>query len=406
MRLALKISLAKWPGPVTTISIAQLLGTSLWFSANAVSAELMDMWDVGEAQIGWLTSAVQAGFIFGTLLLSLTGLADKYRATRIFALSAIAGSVLNLCFAAFADGIWIGLLLRFLVGLTLAGIYPLGMKMIVRWAPDKAGWGLSILVAMLTLGTALPHGLRAFAASYPWFLIVGTSSALALVGAILILSLGEGPEPAQTGGEVRQKGSAISALRLAFSRPLFRRAAFGYFGHMWELYAFWTIVPLLVAKTVANGASSIAAVSFLVISAGAAGCIAGGVVSRRLPSHLVAASALASSCACCILFALSWQWLSPTVAVLLLVFWGAAVVADSPQFSAMSAKACPPELVGSALALLNAIGFGITMVSILIVTKAIGVFGPATTLILAVGPIIGLIALVHYRQDKLGLRGT
>ncbi|TGV11303.1 MFS transporter [Mesorhizobium sp. M8A.F.Ca.ET.173.01.1.1] len=385
--------LAKWPGPITIISIAQLFGTSLWFSANGATVELMTLWHVTAEQIGWLTSAVQGGFIIGTLFLSLTGIADRYKASHIFALCAVFGALLNLMFAMIADGIWIGILFRFLVGLTLAGIYPLGMKMIVKWAPDRAGWGLSTLVAMLTLGTALPHGLRAYAATYPWYTIVGASSVLSFIGAILILALGEGSH--EVGGKPNDHTNAISGLTLAFARPAFRRAAFGYFGHMWELYAFWTIVPLLVARTVTEDSACIAAVSFVTISAGAAGCIAGGFLSRIHSGLWVAASSLAVSGICCLVFASFWQWMSPVVAFSLLLVWGATVVADSPQFSAMSAKACPPELVGSALAIQNAIGFAITMVSILLVTKTFGVIGPATTSFLAVGPLLGLIGLLR-----------
>ncbi|AFK64313.1 major facilitator superfamily protein [Advenella kashmirensis WT001] len=389
----MRISLEKWPGPITTISLAQLFGTSLWFSANAASEDLMDLWHVSVAQIGWLTSAVQGGFIVGTLLLSLTGLADKFRASNIFAVSAILGAVLNLLFALLANGIWLGVLLRFLVGLTLAGIYPLGMKMIIKWAPEKAGWGLSILVAMLTLGTALPHGLKALAASYPWYMIVSASSCLSVCGALLILALGEGPHGQIKRHTPQKKGSAILGLKSAFARPSFRQAAFGYFGHMWELYAFWAIVPLLISSAITSNSSSISTISFYTISAGAIGCVIGGVFSHRLSNRSVAVSALSLSCVCCIIFAVIGHWMSPTITLILFLIWGAAVVADSPQFSAMSAQACPPEYVGSALALQNAIGFAITMISILIMTRIIESFGQISTLILAIGPVLGLIAL-------------
>ncbi|AVH45633.1 MFS transporter [Agrobacterium tumefaciens] len=388
--------LAKWPGPIATISIAQLFGTSLWFSANAATAELMLSWNVGEAEIGWLTSAVQGGFIFGTLILSLTGLADRFKASHIFAFSAVCGAILNLCFAAYASNIGIGVLLRFTVGLTLAGIYPLGMKMIVKWVPEKAGWGLSILVAMLTLGTALPHGLRASAASHQWSTVVGLSSLLALVGAALILVLGDGPGSAKSNTKGLERGSSrLSELKIAFSHSSFRRAALGYFGHMWELYAFWTIVPFLIAQTVTQDPIRVAGLSFLTISSGAVGCVAGGLASRRVASHVIAIANLAVSLACCLVFAFTWQFLTAGMRVTLLMLWGATVIPDSPQFSAMSTRACPPGIVGSALALQNAIGFALTMISILIVTTMVGALGPSSVLMLAVGPIVGLAVLAR-----------
>lgn len=390
----MKILLEKWPGPIITISLAQLFGTSLWFSANAATVDLMNLWHVSVAQIGWLTSAVQGGFIVGTLVLSLTGLADKFRASNIFAVSAILGALLNLLFALLANGIWQGIFLRFLVGLTLAGIYPLGMKMIIKWAPDKAGWGLSILVAMLTLGTAFPHGLKALAASYPWYMIVSASSCLSVCGAFLILALGEGPHGEIKSNTSRTKQSPILGLKSAFAGHAFRKAALGYFGHMWELYAFWAIVPVLVSSTITINSSSVSMISFYTIAAGAVGCVIGGIFSHRLSNRSVAISALSLSGICCVIFAVFGHWMSPNITLILFLIWGASVVADSPQFSAMSARACPPEYVGSALSLLNAIGFAITMISILIMTKVINILGPISMLILAIGPVLGLIALI------------
>jgi len=155
-------------GPVATIAIAQLFGTALWFSVNSTAAELMRAWSATEADIGWLTSAVQLGFILGTLCISLSGAADRFRASTIFVYSAITGALFNLCFAWLSDGLVSGALFRFCVGVCLAGIYPVGMKLIVGWAPGRAGLALAQLVAMLTLGTALPHAVRVVGEGLPW----------------------------------------------------------------------------------------------------------------------------------------------------------------------------------------------------------------------------------------------
>ena len=157
----------RWFGPVATIAIAQLLGTSLWFSANSATEDLMSTWQVSAADIGWLTNSVQGGFILGTLVIAIGGVADRYRASRIFVCSALAGALFNACFAWLSEGLASAMVFRFLVGVSLAGIYPMGMKLIVSWAPERTGQALAQLVAMLTLGTALPHALREVGASLP-----------------------------------------------------------------------------------------------------------------------------------------------------------------------------------------------------------------------------------------------
>ncbi len=376
--------------PVAVIAIAQLLGTSLWFSANSAFDELMRVWSVSATDIGWLTGAVQGGFILGTLLLALTGLADRFRASHLFVGCALAGALFNALFAWGAQGLGDALFWRFLVGLSLAGIYPVGMKLVVSWAPERTGQALAQLVAMLTLGTALPHGLKQLGAEIAWQVVISASSLLALLGAALIFWLGDGPHlPARP-----KPGARRIRVIEAFKVPRFRAAAWGYFGHMWELYAFWTLVPLLVASSVLPGAYpglGISGLAFGVIGIGALGCLLGGALSRRFGSAPVALAALALSCLCAVLFALFWRQLPPVALLALLLVWGAAVVADSPQFSALSARACPPAIVGAALAILNAIGFAITVVSITAITALFERTGLDAAWLLVPGPIAGLL---------------
>ncbi len=376
--------------PVAVIAFAQLLGTSLWFSANSAFDELMRVWSVSATDIGWLTGAVQGGFILGTLSLALTGLADRFRASHLFVGCALAGALFNALFAWGAQGLGDALFWRFLVGLSLAGIYPVGMKLVVSWAPERTGQALAQLVAMLTLGTALPHGLKQLGAEIAWQVVISASSLLALLGAALIFWLGDGPHlPARP-----KPGARRIRVIEAFKVPRFRAAAWGYFGHMWELYAFWTLVPLLVASSVLLGAYpglGISGLAFGVIGIGALGCLLGGALSRRFGSAPVALAALALSCLCAVLFALFWRQLPPVALLALLLVWGAAVVADSPQFSALSARACPPAIVGAALAILNAIGFAITVVSITAITALFERTGLDAAWLLVPGPIAGVL---------------
>ncbi|SOY70332.1 MFS transporter [Cupriavidus taiwanensis] len=383
-------------GPVAAIAIAQLFGTALWFSANSTAADLMRVWQASEADIGWLTSAVQLGFILGTLGISLSGGADRFRASSIFVGSAISGALFNLAFAWCSTGLVSGAALRFCVGVCLAGIYPMGMKLIVGWAPHRTGQALAQLVAMLTLGTALPHAMRVAGAGLPWQLVITASSLLALLGACVIRVLGDGPHSLMKPRQAPHASTASPAHRSVlhvFRIDSFRAATLGYFGHMWELYAFWTVVPALVARTSLAAMFpdiGVPGLAFMVIGIGGLGSLVGGSLSQRVGSARVALAALSLSGLCAIAFALGWRTLSPVPLLGLLLLWGASVVADSPQFSALAAKACPPELVGSALAIQNSIGFAITVVSIAATTALIERVGLDATWLLVPGPLLGL----------------
>ena len=375
---------------VPTLVIAQLFGGSLWFSANAAADDLMREWGLTAADIGHLTNAVQFGFIVGTLSFALSGLADRFAASRIFALCALLGALANTAFATLVGSIDSALVLRFVVGASLAGVYPIGMKLVVGWVPERAAPALSILVGMLVLGTALPHGVKFAGGGWPWQAVMLASSALAAIAAAMVFALGDGPH-------LRRRHDApplrLGRVLMAFRIPAFRASALAYFGHQWEIYALWTLVPLLVADTTLTTLASVPALSFAIIGVGALGCLGGGVVSRRAGSAPVAATALALSALCCALFPLladASAW--PLLAFMLL--WGASVVADSPHFSALSAHACPPAIVGSALALQTALGFGVTMISIAWGSAVVEDWGPRVAWLLLPGPLFGVFALL------------
>ena len=384
---------------VVLVVLAQALGTSLWFSPSGAADGLMAALGIGTAAFGWLIAATQLGFIAGTLSFAITGMADRFAASRICAVSCLAGAAANAATALPGLGYELVWVLRFGVGLCLAGIYPLGMKMIVQWVGGRPAAALGWLLGMLTLGTALPHGLRASGASWPWEVVVLATSALALAGAVVVVFLGDGPHaaprPASAGGS-----PSLAVVRKVFAIRGFRASALGYFGHMWELYAFWSVLPLLCqpvsAALVRRGADpathSVAALSFAIIAVGAIGCIAGGQLSKRIGSARVAAAALAGSGLMCLVYPLIPEQALP-LQVAALLFWGLCVVADSPQFSALSAQNAPPEWLGSALTAQNGIGFLITVASIVILSVAVPAWGAQAMWILVPGPLLGLLAL-------------
>jgi len=376
--------------PLVTIVIAQLFGTSLWFSVNGVGPALQQTAGLSDADLGFLTMAVQAGFISGTLAIATSGLADRVRASQLFATAAVCGALINAAFIFSLESLSAAILLRFLTGLCLAGIYPLGMKLVVSWTPHQAGAALGWLVGMLTLGTASPHLLRGITLAMPWQTPLLLASFLALVAATMIYRLGVGPHLPGTA-----KGYRPWAGIAAFQRRDFRAAALGYFGHCWELYAFWTLTPFLVARELNRlgaSADNVAWLSFIIIAIGMPGCVLAGYASRQWGSARVAFFALATSGALCLLYPLLHAAPAYFLLLLLLV-WGFSVIADSAQFSALASASAPSDRLGASLAMMNAIGFGLTIPAIALVTSLWGTQQLAVLWWLLPGPLLGLLAM-------------
>ena len=380
---------------IPIIVLAELLGSSLWFSANGAAPELQLLWGLTSVEVGYLTSAVQMGFICGTLIFAVTGLADRYSASRIFTVCALLGAIVNAAFAFASGSVSTALIYRFLTGITLAGIYPVGMKLVVSWEPDKKGMALGWLVGMLTLGTALPHFIEGAGTALSWQWVVSTTSVLAIGAAVLVGLLGDGPH------HLTVSSLNWGKVFAAFKVPAFRYACLGYFGHMWELYAFWTITPYFVNQLYLD-LSNAAAVnnktaywSFIIIGIGAMGCVLGGHFSVRLGSARIALMALVGSGLMCLLYPLIGD-VNVVLSLSLLLFWGFTVVADSPQFSALAASSCPPESIGSALAIMNSVGFFITILSIEWVTQQWPYWNTLVALILLPGPLLGGFYMWRY----------
>lgn len=363
---------------------SQFAGTSLWFAGNAIVDQIATK-DAGAT----LTSFVQFGFIAGTLVFSLLTVADRFQAKNVFFFSSFFAAAANALIILFYRDASTITLLRFVTGFFLAGIYPVGMKIAADVFPQKLGKALGWLVGALVLGTAFPHFVRSRLDSVYWEVVITTTSLLALSGGLLVL-LFIPPAAKQHTGAKPNFGTAFALFRL----PAFRSAAFGYFGHMWELYAFWSILPLLFThlNAVFQTGFNVFWWSFLVIAAGSAGCITGGYLSQQWGSNNVATTSLLLSGACCLLFPFVFT-LPSTVVLGLLLLWGFAVTADSPQFSALVAQAASDKNKGTALTLVTSIGFAITILSILLLKEVFTVHKENALWLLAPGPLLGLFAM-------------
>jgi hypothetical protein len=379
---------------------SQFAGTSLWFAGNAVLADLQREWGLPAEALGYTTSAVQLGFILGTLAFAFFAVSDRVSPRIVFFVCSLAGAAANLGVYALAGGVWSLAAFRFLTGFFLAGIYPVGMKIASGWYRSDLGNALGFLVGALVVGTAFPHLLKGLGGALPWeTVLVAVSAVAALGGVLMLLFVPDGPYLA------RAAKFDPRALAVIFRSPRFRASAFGYFGHMWELYAFWAFVPFAIAAHVAaNGGRelNVPLWAFAVIAAGFLGCAGGGLVSLRVGSARVAFVQLAASGVCCVVSPLLFYAPTP-VFLAFLLFWGVVVVGDSPQFSALNAQNAPRELVGSALTIANSIGFAITIGSIqLLNSLAASASAALLFLALAPGPAFGLFALAPLLRGRDG----
>jgi MFS family permease len=374
------------------IVISQFCCTSLWFAGNGVMDKIVETFGLQENALGLLTSAVQFGFISGTLLFALFTVADRFSPSKVFFISALVGAIFNFGLTFNNQMLFSLLIFRFLTGFFLAGIYPIGMKIATDYYQKGLGKSLGYLVGALVLGTAVPHLLKDLLSNYSWkSVLISTSSLSAFGGLLMLVFVKDGPHRKPS------KGLNLSSCFQVFKNVNFRKAAFGYFGHMWELYTFWTFVPIILVmyqKLHVEITFNIPLLSFIIIAVGSFSCVLAGYISQKFGVKNTAFSFLLLSCVCCIISPLMFQLQNSGLFIAFLLFWGMVVIADSPLFSTLVAQNAPLKDKGTALTIVNCIGFSITIISIQVISALqLSSNSKSIFMILAIGPVLGLIAL-------------
>lgn len=378
------------------VSIAELLGMSLWLAAGAVAPELAERWSLGPSATGWLSTSVQLGFVAGTAVAALLNLADTLPSRRYFAAAAVVGAAANAALV-IAPSYVVALVLRCVTGACLAGVYPPAMKMISTWFQSRRGLAIGTVVGALTAGKAMPYLIHAIPGIGVESVLLSASVAAVGAALLVLLAYHDGPFP------FPRRPFSWSLARSVLGSREYRLVLGGYGGHMLELYSYWVWIPAFITASVAGmgvSASAASMLAFAAIAIGAIGCVWGGAIADRIGYGRFVMLAMALSGACALMTPLVFGRSLPLLTILVLI-WGIAVIADSAQFSTLVTQVVPAHAVGTALTLQTSIGFLLTTISIQLVPPVVELVGWRYAFpMLALGPILGIVAIRRLQRSR------
>jgi MFS family permease len=384
------------------LTVAELLGMTLWFAASAVSAQYAAQWTLSSSEAAWLTTIVQLGFVAGTAISATLNVADIVPARLLFAAGALVGAAANAMLLQ-AEALSGALLWRFITGLALAGVYPPAMKMIATWFRARRGLAVGTIVGALTVGKAMPYLVHAIPGAGITPVVVSASVGACIAALLVWFGYREGPYPFPA------RPFSWHLVRDVVRTPAWRLSTGGYLGHMFELYAAWTWLPVFIAASIAvydpaagvRGASMASAIAFAALAIGGVGCIWGGLVADRRGRAWLVTRAMGISGACSLLIGFAFGrslWLLVPIALV----WGFFVIADSAQFSVLVTESVPPHAVGTALTLQTSLGFLLTAVVIQLVPPLAAHVGWQWAFaVLSLGPVFGIASITQLLRREM-----